>query len=88
MRATLSLAALAALVACGPTPVDKAVRPPSGLAEIGCVGAVSSATGAQNVGVVSTQVTAAATTVTLYVEGETRNRTCIATSDGVVQSVS
>ena len=88
MRPYSWLAVLAALVACGPTPVDKVVRPPSGLAEIACVGAVSTATGAQNVNVTTSQVTATATTVTLYVEGEATNRTCVATSEGQVLSVS
>jgi hypothetical protein len=88
MRVQLSLAVLAALAACGPTPVDKAVRAPSGLAEIACVGAVSSATGAQNVNVTGSQVTATQTTVTLYVEGETKNRTCVATPEGQIVGLS
>jgi hypothetical protein len=78
---------LPALAACAATPVEKNTRPAQGLPEIACLGAVSTQSGSANIGVVGSEFAAAGTTVTLYNPDTESNWTCVATSDGLIRSV-
>ena len=84
----LALALLPALAACAAAPVEKNTRQAQGLPEIACLGAVSTQSGSPNVGVVDSTFAATGTTVKLYNPDTETNWSCVATSDGLIKSVS
>ena len=84
----MALGALATLGACQQTAdLPATVVAPAGAAEVACVAAVQTETGATGASVRSSQVTAAGTNVMVNVPGADAPWSCVASNDGVVAEV-